>query len=134
MAWFADGFLLVLVSAMLGQAATTSVSVPVAPRDNPALAKGTGSIKGKVVAATGGRPLRRVQISLSSPELSEAKTASTNSEGVFEITELPAGRYTLMATRAGYLRMSYGQRRHGETGRPIELADGQRVANAYFSL
>jgi hypothetical protein len=128
-----DGCLAALMSVMLAQA-TTSVSVPVAPRDNPALAKGTASIKGKVVAASGGRPLRRVQISLSSPELGEAKTVSTNSEGVFDITELPAGRYTLIAIRAGYLRMSFGQRRHGETGRPIELADGQRFVNADFSL
>ena len=133
MALFADGCLVVLVSALLAQA-TSTTSTPIAPRDNPALAKGTASIKGKVVAATGGRALRRVQISLSSPELGEAKSVSTNSEGLFEFTELPAGRYTLMASRAGYLRTPYGQKRHGEAGRPIELADGQRFVNANFSL
>jgi hypothetical protein len=108
--------------------------MPVAARDNPPLAKGTASIRGKVVAAAGGRALRRVQISLSSPELSEAKSVSTNAEGMFEFMELPAGRYTLTATRAGFLRTYYGQRRHGEAGRPIELADGQRFVNADFSL
>ena len=128
-----DGCFAVLVSALLAQS-TATTSTPIAPRDNPALAKGTASIKGKVVAAVGGRALRRVQISLSSPELGEAKSVSTNSEGTFEFTELPAGRYTLTASRAGYLRMSYGQRRHGEGGRPIELAEGQRFANAHLSL
>ena len=123
----------VLLFAMLAQSQATT-SMPIVPRDNPTLAKGTGSIRGKVVAATGGRALRRVQISLSSPDLGEAKSVSTNSEGLFEFTELPAGRYTLTASRAGYLRTNYGQRRHGETGRPIELADGQRFISADFSL
>jgi Carboxypeptidase regulatory-like domain len=123
----------VLLFAMLAQSQATT-SMPVAPRDNPPLAKGTASIKGKVVAAPGGRALRRVQISLSSPDLGEAKSVSTNSQGLFEFTELPAGRYTLTASRAGYLRTYYGQRRYGETGRPIELADGQRFVDADFSL
>jgi hypothetical protein len=133
MALIPDGCLVVLVSALLAQAQATT-SMPVAPRDTPALAKGTAGIKGKVVAAAGGRALRRVQISLSSPDLGEAKSVSTNAEGLFEFTELPAGRYTLTASRAGYLRTSYGQRRPGEAGRPIELADGQRFVNANFSL
>src|SRR5688572_13277623 len=133
MALLPDGCLAVLVSALLAQAQVTT-SLPVAPRDTPALAKGTSSIKGKVVAAAGGRALRRVQISLTAPELGEGKSVSTNSEGVFEFTELPAGRYTLTASRAGYLRTSYGQRRPGEAGRPIDLAEGQRFANANFSL
>jgi hypothetical protein len=123
----------IFLSAMVAQSQATT-SMPVAPRDTATLAKGTASIRGKVVAASGGRALRRVQISLSSPELTEAKSVSTNSQGIFEFTELPAGRYTLSATRAGYLRSSYGQRRHGEAGRPIELANGQRFVGADFSL
>lgn len=118
------------------QSAGTTTIPPQAPaRDTSAIPKGTGSISGKVVTAEGGRPVRRVSITLSSPEFpGEPKTVSTNAQGAFEITELPAGRYTLSASRAGYMRVQYGQRRPGETGRPIQLADGQKFTTADFSL
>jgi Carboxypeptidase regulatory-like domain len=103
------------------------------PRDG-AKEKGTGSIKGKVVAADSGKAMRRVQISLSSPDLSESRSMSTTALGMFEFKELPAGRYTLTASRTGYLRLQYGQRRPGEPGRPLQLADGERVPNADIAL
>lgn len=113
---------------------TVSTSAPQAPaRDNPS-AKGTGSIKGRVVAAESGRPVRRVQISLTAAELGEAESMSTTAEGFFEFKDLPAGRYTIAAARAGFVRLQYGQRHPGEPGRPVQLADGQRVENLDFSL
>jgi hypothetical protein len=127
-----------VLTALLAAAppqATTTVSTPQAPpRDASATAKGTGVIKGKVVTAQGGRPMRRVQISVSASELGEARRVSTNAQGVYEITELPPGRYTLTASRAGYLRLQYGQTRPGELGRPLLLADGQNVADIDFAL
>ena len=104
-------------------------------RDTSAIPKGTGSISGKVLTAEGGRPVRRVSITLSSPEFpGEPKTVSTNAQGIFEITDLPPGRFSLSASRAGYMRVQYGQRRPGEAGRPIQLAEGQRFTSADFSL
>ena len=103
------------------------------PRDASAEKKGTGIVRGKIVNAEG-RPLRRVQLRLSGEAVPEGRTASTNGLGRFEISELPAGRYTLNASRAGYLGLSFGQSRPGEPGRPIELADGQVFATADFVL
>jgi hypothetical protein len=103
------------------------------PRDATPEKKGTAVIRGKIVNVEG-RPLRRVQLRLSGESIPEGRTASTNGLGGFEISELPAGRYTLSATRAGYLGMSYGQSRPGEPGRPIELVDGQTLANADLVL
>ena len=116
----------------------TSIQVPKpdaqAPPRDAAKEKGTASIKGKVVAADTGKPMRRVQISLSSPDLSEARSMSTTALGLFEFKDLPAGRYTVSASRSGFLRLQYGQRRPGEPGRPLQIADGERVANADFVL
>lgn len=128
--------LAVVVLAASPQSSMTVTSPPAvqAAQRDPGAAKGTASIKGKVVAADSGKPMRRVQISLSSPELSESRSMSTTAQGVFEFKELAAGRYTVSATRPGYIRLQYGQRRLGEPGRPIQLADGQRVADADFSL
>lgn len=127
--------LAMLLGTPVSQSTTFTVPQQPPPRDPSApQAKGTASIKGKVVTAQGGRPIRRVQINLSSRELTESKTMSTNSQGVFEFTELPAGRYTLSASRGGYLRLQFGQRHPGESGRPIQLADGQKMTTADFAL
>ena len=103
------------------------------PRDT-LTTKGTASVKGKVVAADTGKPVRRVQITISSPDLTESRSMSTTALGVFEFKELPAGRYTISASRAGFLRLQYGQRRQGEPGRPVQLAEGQQLADVNFSM
>src|SRR5262245_32168378 len=124
----------VAILAVVAQVTATSSSAPAPPaRDNPA-AKGTASLKGRVVASESGRPVRRVQISLSAPEFSETKSMSTTAEGVYEFKDLPAGRYTITATRAGFVKLQYGQRRPGEPGRPVQLGDGQRAENLDFSM
>ena len=103
------------------------------PRDASAEKKGTAIIRGRILNAEG-RPLRRVQLRLSGESIPEGRTTSTNGLGRFEIGELPPGRYTLSANRAGYLGLAFGQSRPGETGRPIELADAQVFPNADFVL
>ena len=122
------------LTLLLQSTTSFQVQAPEAPVRDGKVAKGTASVKGKVVTADAGRPMRRVQISLSSPGLSESRSMSTTAQGIYEFKELPAGRYTITATREGFIRLQYGQRRPGEPGRPLQLADGQRVDNADFSL
>jgi hypothetical protein len=120
-------------AAQTPQAPAIGATQRTPPRDAALEKKGTAVIRGRIMNAEG-RPLRRVQMRLSGELIPEGRTASTNGLGRFEIADLPAGRYTLNATRAGYLPMSYGQSRAGEAGRPIELAEGQAFANADFLL
>jgi Carboxypeptidase regulatory-like domain len=126
--------LLLTIGLAEPQIQTFGAQKPTPAREAVQEKKGTASIRGKVTAADGAKAIRRVQITVSSPELTESRSVSTNSEGAFEVKELPAGRYTISASRAGYLRLSYGQRRPGETGRPIQLADGQKVQGIDFAL
>jgi len=129
-------FALLVAAAQQTTTQTTTQTAPgaqAAPRDS-AKEKGTASIKGKVIAADTGKAMRRVQISLSSPDISESRSMSTTAQGLFEFKDLPAGRYNLMATRSGFLRLQYGQRRPGEPGRPLQIADGEHVGNADFAL
>ena len=113
--------------------ATSFQAAPPPPRDT-ITQKGTATVKGKVVAADSGKPVRRVQVSLSSPDLTEARSMSTTAQGTFEFKELPAARYTVTASRPGFLRLQYGQRRAGEPGRPLQVAEGQQLTDINFSL
>jgi len=49
---------------------------------------------------------------------------STDTDGRYEIKDLPGGRYSISATKSGYITSQYGQRRPGEPGTPVEIADG----------
>ena len=129
-----------LLAALLPLDAPAQVRPPAnplaaGPRDpTGADLKGTAVIRGRVTSLETGRPLRRARISLNSPELSNPRTASTNTDGRYEIRDLAAGRYTLNVTRSGYLPLAFGQRRPGEAGKPFELADKQVVERVDFAL
>jgi hypothetical protein len=93
-------------------------------------------MRGRVVAADTGRPLRRARITVFSPELGPEgrRTTSTNPDGLYEFTELRAARYRVSVTRGGYLPLDFGQRRPGEQGRPVQIADGEVLEKIDFTL
>jgi hypothetical protein len=47
---------------------------------------------------------------------------------------LPGGRYTLNVSKAGYVAMSYGQRRPEQQGTVLEITDGTTVDKIAFAL
>jgi hypothetical protein len=104
-----------------------------APRDAATVKKGTSVIKGHVFSSER-RPLRRAQIRLVSGDPRDAVTTNTGIEGEYELRELPAGRYTVHATRSGYLPAQYGQQTYGEPGTPVEVANGATVEKIDFVL
>ena len=59
---------------------------------------------------------------------------TTDADGRFEMKELLAGRYSVTATKAGYVTMQYGQRRPEQQGTMLEILDGQLVEKIAFSL
>jgi len=124
--------------ALILLSASVLAQQPVAPpRDRSAVAqKGTGVIRGTVVAGDTGRPLRRAQISVAGIGLGQdaRRSTSTGVDGSFTVKDLPAARYRVTVTRGGYLQLEYGQRRPGEQGRPIQLADGQVIEKIDFAL
>src|SRR5204863_3182580 len=104
------------------------------PRDSMAQPTGTAVLRGRIVGGEGGGPLRHAVVRLSGIDMREGKMAMTDEQGKWEIHDLPAGRFNLSASKAGYVSLDYGQRRPFEQGRPIELADGQVVDNVNFNL
>src|SRR3954470_16125285 len=107
-------------------------------RDQPRTpAGGTGVIRGRVVRADTGEPLRRVQVRVdewSTADHSGPAATMTDAQGRYELTQLPPGRYQLKATRGDYVEVAYGQRRPFERGRPVELREGAVLQNIDFAL
>ena len=87
-------------------------------RDNTAVA-GKAVIRGRVLAAETGRPLGKARVRLVGPEVREGLNVRTDAEGRFEFKELPAGRFQLTASKAGYVQLQYGQLRAFEIGKSI---------------
>src|SRR5262249_26765850 len=109
-------------------AAGIAVAAQQTARDAAPPRPGTASIDGTLVAIDSGRPVRRARVSLTSAAgTSVGQSVTTDDLGVFTFKDLPAGAYTLTASKPGYLDSIYGQRRPGtgRPGTPIQLADGQ---------
>jgi hypothetical protein len=135
----------VLVASAIGlsgplAAAQTAAAPGQVPRMPPRMmrpggdaARGTAMLRGVVVAADTGAPIRRAQVRASAPG-SDSRTTLTDEQGRFELRELGGGRYTLTAAKGGFVSLQYGQRRPSEPGTPIDLADGQTMEKIVIGL
>lgn len=103
-------------------------------RDNAPQTTGTAVIRGRILSAESGTPVRRAQVRATSAEARAGRLATTDAQGRFELKDLPGGRWTLTASKAGFVTLQYGQRRPLESGRAIELRDGEALQGADISL
>lgn len=98
--------------------------------------KAGGVIRGRITSLDTGKPLRRAQIRLAAEFelLGTPRTASSSTDGRYEFRDVAPGRYTLRVERSGYLALTYGQRRPGEQGRPLEIAEKEVADTVDFAL
>jgi Carboxypeptidase regulatory-like domain len=97
--------------------------------------KDSARISGRVVAAATGRPLSLATVRLSgggNPGIS--RTVRTDSSGQYEISDLAAGRYSLVASRTAFLEQHFDQPRPFARYRLLELAEGEHLDGLNFSL
>ena len=123
-----------------GQGAGGGRAGQLPPRDVTGTGNGTGDqaagtaiIRGRVVSAEG-TPVRRAQVRAQAGELRANRLVSTDAQGRFEFKDLPAGRWNLTASKAGFMTLRYGQHRAFEAGTPLEISDGQLMDKADFTL
>ena len=120
-------------------ALTTGAFAQQPARDRPAQPKEAvtlpgGRISGRVLAADNGRPVKRARVFVTAAELPGGRGVLTDDTGVFDFTELPAGRYTVTVSKSGFVSLSYGQRRPLQAGTPLQLADGEQMKGIQFQL
>jgi hypothetical protein len=104
------------------------------PRDNAQMPTGTAKISGRVVTAETGTPIRRAQININSRDANFNRVVATDSDGRYELSALPAGRYRLFVNKAGFVALEYGQARPFEAGKPLDITDGQVLEKVDFGL
>jgi hypothetical protein len=105
------------------------------PRDTAAaqqLAVGTSSISGVILVAGSAQPARRARVTLNAADSGGGgggtRMTTSDDDGRFSFVGLPAGRYTLSATKQGHIGVTYGQTYPGRPGTPIQLANGEKFA------
>jgi len=100
----------------------SAVALPaqISPRDNarPQHAN-SGTIRGRVIAADGGEPLRNARVTISGP--SSVPRIFTDGDGRFRFSNLTFGRYALVVRKAGYVQTRFGSRRPAEPPMWIEI-------------
>jgi hypothetical protein len=103
-------------------------------RDAPKPKPATATLAGRVIALDTGKPVRRAVVTIRAAELSPSRTVSTDAEGHWRFTGLPAGRYTISIAKPGFVMVSYGQRRPFEPGTPVRVAAGEVAAKLEIAL
>ena len=127
----------VRVAALVAVLGWAGVSAQQPPRDTPAGGQTqapapTGRITGRVVDAVTGRPMKMATVRLTSE--AGGRAGQTDEAGVFDFTNLPAARYNVRVTKAGYVSLAYGQRRPLQPGTPLQLAAGQQIKGIEFRM
>ncbi|MDP7473283.1 MAG: carboxypeptidase-like regulatory domain-containing protein [Vicinamibacterales bacterium] len=89
---------------------------------------------GVVVAADTGQPVRYAYLRVTSGELRGWRAAVTEANGRYRLEELPPGRYTVTASKTGFVSVTFGQRRVLEPGTPLEVGEGETLDEIDLAL
>ena len=117
----------VLLGVALGIVLVSSVDVAAQQRPRPTPQRVdamAATIKGLVTTADSGTPVRGAEVRLSSRG-SYNRLVTTDGDGSFRLTDLPAGEYRLTVSRTGFTSLVFGQRRPLEAPATIRLAEGE---------
>lgn len=118
--------LLVLVAGAAGWAQGGAQQTPPS-RDTRVTGLGPGEIRGVIVTDEDTpQPVRRAEVRAIGAG-GVPRTAYTDASGAFVFENLSSGRYTIEASKPGYVRTAYGARRHDRPGTPVTLTETQRT-------
>lgn len=124
----------IVTSVMLVLAAvpTVSVTAQVPTRDTAQSVlppQGKGRISGRITERDD-VPVRRATVTVTG-DMRLTRTALTDTDGRFVIDQLPVGRFTVTATKAGHPAMSFGARQAFRPGAGVFVTEGESVDTSF---
>jgi hypothetical protein len=130
------------VAALAAPVGAAGQSRPGAPPDgaspsSQARAVTPGIVRGRVTSGETARPLRRVEIMLTTTVRTSGVPpvyAYTDNLGRWEAKDVPPGTYLARAVRAGYVSLQFGQRRPRDQGTSVEVRPGETVERIDIAL
>src|SRR5436305_1252030 len=126
---------LLLPVMLLAQVGVVDPQPPPAPQADKQ--KADCVIKGQVLNAVTGEPLRKARVTLAKAEArSGPRERDVDVAGRFEFRSVEPGRYTLRAERTGFVTQSYGSRKPGYNmgGTTIMLSPAQEMKDLVIKL
>jgi len=87
------------------------------------VAKADGVLRGQVLDAATAQPVAGAFVTLS--QGGDFKTAVTDGNGRYEVSNIAPGEYWVTARATGYVPTAYGQRLAAEEGAPVEIRQGR---------
>jgi len=88
----------------------------------------TGALAGRIVAADTEQPIRWASVGLFSPERSFFATTNTDADGRYAFRDLPAGDYTLRASKGGFVSTLFGASKLLEAPARIVVSPGRTTS------
>jgi hypothetical protein len=83
-------------------------------------------IRGRVRNAADDKPVARARVLAIAEGAADPHVAISNADGTYTIADLPAGAYTISATRTGFAPFTHGQGRDAAST-PVTVSAGQQV-------
>jgi hypothetical protein len=127
-----------LITAICFAASIARAQTPTPP---PAAAVANGTIRGHVVAADSGQPVRKAEVRLmpGGPPTSgvpdrprQPRVARTDVDGKYEFVDVVPGRYTMIVSKPPYVQENLGQL--PPDNKPIEIHGGETLDRVDISL
>lgn len=111
----------IVVAAMGAQAQS-----PQSPaRDTVPRRTGGARIRGRVLAADTGAPVRRAIVRLTASELADQRSKMTDADGRYDFRDLPAGNYSIYASKTGFIATALGATRPEDIPKTLKLAEAE---------
>jgi protocatechuate 3,4-dioxygenase beta subunit len=113
--------------AALGREAADVAEV----RSASTAARRGGSISGRVIDATTGRPIAAMRLSLAA---NLGESVYSDADGNFLFDSVAPGAHLIYTRHHSYVPTIYGARRPDEPGAPVNVATGQRITGLTFPI
>ena len=95
---------------------------------------GLAALSERVLAGDTGAVVKRAIVRLAGQDTRDRRTVQTDDNGRYQFSDLQAGRYTVTASKAGFITFAYGQKHPRQPALPIQVDTARQLRNVNIAL